>query len=136
MFDTIFKFFYNKVSHTHLAATFRIDRIIDGSAENNMKPVTIGIIKNGQQGIRIGEYGEPINILKGFEKKENELQYKFENDVEMYLTRKTDNAIEYEINSPYHKQKGYLRGEYKTISMESSELDEIEGLQHQKAIIE
>jgi hypothetical protein len=132
MFDTIFKFFYNKVSPTHLAATFRIDRIIDGSAENNMKPITIGIMRNGYQGIRIGEYGDPINVLKALEKKENELEYKFENDVEMRVALNSDNTIKYEINSPHHKQKGYLRGEYKTISMESRELDEIEGLQQRK----
>ena len=126
MFSKFLSFFYQKPQV--LAATFRIDRFIDGTPENNTKPIYVGITSGGQQGIRIGLCGEPINVLKSLEKKENELLYTFENNIALTLTRKDDNTIEYDINSPNHKQTGYFRGGYKTISMASDELDEIQGL--------
>jgi len=126
MFSKFLSFFYQKPQV--LAATFRIDRFIDGTSENNTKPIYVGITSGGQQGIRIGEVGEHINVLKSLEKKENELLYTFENNIALSLTRKEDNTIEYDINSPNHKQTGYFRGGYKTISMASDELDEIQGL--------
>ncbi len=131
MFSKFLSFFYQKPQV--LAATFRIHRIIDGAPDNNTEPIYVGITSGGQQGIRIGEVGEPINVLKSLEKKENELLYTFENNIALSLTRKEDNTIEYDINTPNHKQTGYFRGGYKTISMASDELDEIQELVSQRS---
>lgn len=108
--------------------TFIIDRFIDGG--DDKKSIYVGIIKDGKQGIRIGEVGEPIHKLINFTRIGHyKLIYEFENDVNLSVSRFANNMILYNLRTSKYNQQGCCNSIYKNISMDSSELDEIGRLQ-------
>jgi hypothetical protein len=106
--------------------SFTIDRIVDDDCMDNV--LYIGVNGNGQ-GMRIGLFGK-IKKLLHFEKDEDKLVYTFEDRhiLTIHLTEKED--LMYSLESPkikveYKHIHNSIRYAWKTISLNSTELDEL-----------
>jgi hypothetical protein len=129
-------FYFNKpASPVRSSDTcFRIERLIDPNC--NGKRLTIGITTRSNpynalsnQGIRLGK-DEPIKHLVSFVRTNNALLYVFENNTFLTLTKNsTTNKIVYSLETPETKFSKEIDDDilrmYKTIDMESTQLDAI-----------
>lgn len=104
---------------------FAIERLIDADCDG--KNLTVGIASGGKQGIRLGADGAVKHLVSLVKEKES-LLYNFEDNTRLVLT-KNNNAIMYTFEMPpgtkIVKIDNPLLSLYKTIDMDSSELDAI-----------
>jgi hypothetical protein len=110
--------------------TFTIHRVIDGNCVGKVLSIGVNGFENlNFQGIRLGDE-DTIHKLVTFTKSENQYKYEFENNVTftVYLTEKKELLYSLEMDNVLVKMKDIdnkVRESWKTISMASTELDEL-----------
>jgi hypothetical protein len=110
--------------------TFTIDRVVDPDCNGQVLSIGINGLKNSNyQGIRLGEEGE-IKKLLHFSKKDDKLEYEFEDNVKLSVYKTEKKGLMYSLETPNKPIEikdidNKVQESWKTISMTSDELDEL-----------
>ena len=110
--------------------TFTIDRIIDSDCMGKVLTIGVnGFANSNYQGIRLGEEDE-IKKLLHFSKKDDKLEYEFEDNVKLSIYKTEKKGLMYSLETPNNSIEikdidNKVQESWKTISMTSDELDEL-----------